>query len=489
MKRIKEIIELLQPLNLIVDYDDCDEEVSNITYDSREVSENTLFFCKGVEFKKEYLLQAINQGLGIYISEIDYGVNINKIIVSDIRIAMLEVARFFYDYPDKKIKLIAVTGTKGKSTTVEFLKNIFDHYLLSNNKKPCGLISGIKIYDGIVEENSTLTTPEAFIVYKHIFNAVKSNMEYMIVEVSSQALKYNRINNAHFDMVAFLNIGLDHINSNEHRDFEDYFSSKLKIFSLSKNVVVNLDSDHLEEILENTRGKKVYTYSMKNLKADIFCNKYEYVNYKNTFYIDSEKYELDILGEYNIENSLCAILIAKHYGIDYKHIYEGLKTINLIGRNNLFISNDKKVIFLVDYAHNYLSFQRVYENFKKHFSEYKIVSIFGASGGKAKNRIKDLSQIASLYSDKIYLVPDDPGNESLEKIQDEMEKYVEKNIPVFKFNSREKAIIDAVNSVKERTIIFVAGKGDEDFQKINGKKEKIKSDLKVVKEMIYNLNK
>lgn len=491
MKSFKEIIDFLLNHDLIIEYSNIDLHIEYITYDSREAKRGTLFFCKGVHFRKEYLLDAIESEALAYISETDYEVGIPKIIVKDIRKAMALLASFFYDYPDKKLKIIGVTGTKGKSTTVEFIKSIFDEYLLENNKKPMGIFSSIKIYDGMEEKSSKLTTPEALVLFEHLHNAVKSGIEYVVMEVSSQALKYDRVSELSLDVACFLNIGRDHISPNEHSDFEDYFKSKLKIIRLAENIIYNKDMEMVEIVEDEIKNlfKKNYSYSIKNKNADLFSIKNEYIGDRNTFTVDKSNYELNIFGEYNVENALCAIAVARHYNIEEKYIIRGLKAVKLVGRSNLFITKDKKIVFLVDYAHNDLSFKKVYNAILNTFTGYKIFSVFGASGEKALNRIEDLSTISVGYSDRIFLAPDDPGYVEISKIQQEMFQYIDTdNIPTKRFDSREEAIIAAYGEVKEKTVIFIAGKGEEEYQYINGDYVKIKSDLEVVKELWSQYN-
>ena len=203
--------------------------ISNVTYNSKEASEGTLFICKGAHFKEDYLKDAQSRGAVCYISEKKYDVDMDYIIVSDIRRTMAYIFNMFFDYAWKKLCLIGITGTKGKSTTAYFIKFILDEYLKSEGKKRSAYITSINTYDGTDEFESHITTPEAGELHKHFFNAANSDIEYLTMEVSSQALKYDRVFGVNFDIGVYLNIGEDHISAIEHPDFEDYFASKLRI--------------------------------------------------------------------------------------------------------------------------------------------------------------------------------------------------------------------------------------------------------------------
>ena len=179
-------------------------------------------------------------------------VPVSYLIVNDIRSAMALIADLFFDRAYQKLTLIGITGTKGKSTTAFYIKYILDEYLQSIGEKTSAIVSSIDIYDGRVMKPAVLTTPEAFELHQHFDNAVQSGIRYFEMEVSSQALKYKRVEGVQFDTGVFLNISEDHISPNEHSNFEDYFSSKLKLFSQCRRAVVNLNSDQRERAVSYT---------------------------------------------------------------------------------------------------------------------------------------------------------------------------------------------------------------------------------------------
>ena len=183
-------------------------EISYVTYDSRQVKPGTLFVCKGAAFKPEYLKNAISDGAVSYISETEYpeGSDVPAIIVSNIRKAMPVLGDLFYDCPQNKIKITAFGGTKGKSTSTYYMKSVIDEYLSGLGKKESAVLSSIDNYDGVIREESHITTAESLELHMHFDNAVSSGIEFLEMEVSSQALKYDRVLGVNFDVGVFMNI-------------------------------------------------------------------------------------------------------------------------------------------------------------------------------------------------------------------------------------------------------------------------------------------
>ena len=232
--------------------------VKAVTYDSREAGEGTAFVCKGAHFEEQYLRDAIEAGSVCYISENEYGLGsaaCTEIIVSDIRAAMPVIASAFYGDLSGMLEIVGITGTKGKSTTAYFMRYILDDYMAASGGKRTAICSGIDNYDGVIEEESHLTTPEIMELYTHMDNALKSGIRYMTMEVSSQALKYDRVDGITFEAGAFLNIGSDHISAIEHPDFNDYLESKLRLFSHCRKACINLDCEEQKRIKAVTLAK------------------------------------------------------------------------------------------------------------------------------------------------------------------------------------------------------------------------------------------
>ena len=222
---VKEYIRLLENENLLKDKYKCEnileKEVNLVSFNSKEVEEDTLFICKGASFKLEYLKEAVENGVFVYVAEDKYDIDIPCILVNDIRKALSCLSAMYFNFPGESINVIGVGGTKGKSTTTYYIKSILDEYSKSVNKKDTAVISSIDTYDGVENFESHITTPESYDIHKHFFNALNSGMENVVMEVSSQALKLDRVADVFFDVGIFMNISEDHISPIEHPDFDD----------------------------------------------------------------------------------------------------------------------------------------------------------------------------------------------------------------------------------------------------------------------------
>ena len=224
-------VQLLQNLQLLKGHNieaAGNPKITSLTYDSRKVTNGSLFICKGAAFQAKYLDEAIEKGAAAYVSEQRYPTktNIPYLLVSDIRRAMPPLAEQFYNAPWRELTIVGIGGTKGKSTSTYYLKAIIDDYMQASGQKESAVLSSIDTYDGVVREESHITTPEAVELQQHFRHAADSGISFLEMEVSSQALKYNRVDHMRFDVGVFLNIAEDHISQAEHSDFEDYFTSK-----------------------------------------------------------------------------------------------------------------------------------------------------------------------------------------------------------------------------------------------------------------------
>lgn len=445
--------------------------VAKVSYNSKEAGADTLFVCKGAAFKEEYLDMAIGNGILAYISEIDYNKVIPCILVSSVQNALSITSAIYFDNPDGKINLIGITGTKGKSTTSYYVKYILDEYLAAEKRGEAGIISSIETYDGVVRRESHITTPESLDLQNHLNNGVESGLDYMITEISSQALKYGRAYGLHLGVGVFLNISEDHISPIEHQDFEDYFSSKLKLFSLCKVACVNLESDHSERILEASKAAgKVLTFGF-NEKADVYGYDIRKDGFDTLFKVRTKDFDRDFKltmpGLFNVENALGAIAVAISYGIPAEYIYNGLEKAKSSGRMEIYNSQDLMKLVIVDYAHNKLSFEKLYETARNEYPDRTVISIFGCPGKKAFTRRKDLGLLAGLNAKLIFLTSEDPGLEPVKDICEDIAQYVKVNNSNCEIiEDREAAIKKAIYSDVGKSLILLTGKGNETTQKI-----------------------
>lgn len=492
----KTYLELLQKADMVTEYEMGgaeDREVACLTYNSKEVKEDTFFICKGAAFKAQYLQESAEKGAFAYVSEVKYDVDLPYILVRDIREAMPVLAKQFFESPAEKLKVTGITGTKGKSTTTYYMKAIIDDYMEATGGKESAMISTIDVYDGVIKKESHITTPEAVELQEHFRHAVDSGIEYLTMEVSSQALKYNRVDELEFDTGIFLNISEDHVSPIEHADFEDYFSSKLRIFPQTKVAIVNLDMDFADRTLQEAqKAGKVLTFGTK-AEADIYGYDIKKDGHDILFRVRCDRFDEDFMltmpGLFNVENALAAIAAAYVYEIPLEYIKSGLKRARSSGRMEFYPSKDNQIIAIVDYAHNKLSFEKLFDSIRKEYPTYKIYTIFGCPGKKSLARRHDLGTIAGMYSKKVFITAEDPGFEPVDDISRDIAQYVEaQNCPYTMIEDRGEAIKAAMDEVDEPTILLITGKGNETRQKYGSEYLDCISDVEYTKRYLEEYN-
>ena len=307
-----------------------DTVIDCLSYDTRILHGTSLFLCKGAHFKAEYLSAALAQGAAAYVAEKPYPVDAPQLLVSDIRYAMVVLGQLFYDHVTDKLTSVGITGTKGKSTTAYYVRSILNDWLTSEGKPPCAILSSIDNYDGVITEESHITTPEVLELYQHFQNAYDSGISHLVMEVSSQALKVGRVRGMTFDVGAFLNIGTDHISPIEHPDFADYYASKLKLFDSCRVGCVNTDADHAAETVAHARsgGCELITFG-SHASDTVFCERVEKRADGLYFTVRSPKYNgefsITMPGLFNVSNALAAMAISMTLGVPEGFVRSGLR--------------------------------------------------------------------------------------------------------------------------------------------------------------------
>lgn len=491
MKRLGEYLERLKQAELVTAFQikNEEQEIKGLTFCSKEAVSEGIFVCKGAAFRDDYLKEARERGSVCYVSEKEYALDgdMDFIIVRDIRTAMPILAELFYRTERLKLRVTGVTGTKGKTTTAFYLKAILDAWARQKGEKETGILSSVENYDGKETKPSSLTTPEALEIHRYLRNCEDTGLSHMTMEVSSQALKYKRVRGMDFEVGVFLNISEDHISPGEHEDFEDYFTSKLSVFKQTRTACVNLDSGERERILQAARlSERVLTFGTTGA-PDIWGHDIEMSQGRISFWVRCkefhEKFYLRMHGLFNVENALAAITAAYAYGIPVECMKEGIASVQVKGRMEEFESRDKKLVTIVDYAHNRLSFEKLYDSVFQEYPGYQVVTVFGCPGNKALNRRRDLGLIAGLFSNMVYLTMDDPGTESTAQISREVSHYVEMvGCQCICIEDRALAIQQAITDAPERTVVLVLGKGNEGRQRFGNMVYDCPTDTELVKQ-------
>lgn len=448
---------------------DLERTAELVSYNSQEAVPGALFICKGAHFKEAYLADAARRGAFAYVSEIPYpGVDLPCILVKDMRQVIAPLAVKYYNDPSQKLNVVGITGTKGKSSTAYYLKYILDEYLASKGQT-CGVISSIDTWDGVERFESHLTTPEPLELQKHFAHALASGMEYLVMEVSSQALKYHRTLGTRFSAAAYLNIGTDHISPIEHPDFDDYFQSKLKIFAQTELSCVNLDCEHGAQALSAAQNTcpAVLTFSRYNPSASVYGYDVRKIGEELLFQVDaaqlSGQYKLTMPGLFNVDNALAAVALCRGLGIPLEAVRAGLVKARVPGRMEVYSNALGNVTAIVDYAHNRMSFETLFRSVKQEYPGRRIVTVFGCPGKKAFDRRRDLGEVSGQNSDLVVLTEEDSGEEDTLSICEEIASHVDCACEIQP--NRGEAIRRAVLSCREPSVILITGKGRETRQK------------------------
>lgn len=441
-----------------------------VSCDSHAVKPGTLFICKGASFKRDYLLDAIKAGAVAYISEVDYGVNIPFIHACDIRRALGILSDTAWDHPSGRIKVCAFTGTKGKTTSVYYLRSILAARAKRTGAPEAAFITGVEYDDGAERGESVLTTPEAPELERRLANAVFADRDIFVMEASSQALKLHRTLGVEFAVGAFTNFGEDHISPIEHPTVEDYLASKLMLFRNCRTAVVNLDMQVAPQVLEAAQScERVLTYSLENDAADVVLTRWERAGSGISFTVRTPRFTCDVYlptpAHFNLANALGAISCAEALGVDAEDIVQGLAEVRVSGRMEVYPSASGEIVGVVDYAHNGMSLTALLGEMRESYPDRELTVVFGATGGKGVDRRDTMGEAAGKLADRIIITEDDPGPEDPAVICDAIARAVSAQghdrweIVL----DRPQAIVRAVEGAKRPAVVVVTGKGNDAF--------------------------
>ncbi|MDN6471487.1 MAG: UDP-N-acetylmuramyl-tripeptide synthetase [Tetragenococcus koreensis] len=488
---LKELCQLLAEKNLLKEPVDknklAEQYFTYLSYDSRDLAEHTLFFCKGINFKEASLQDAINKGVDVYVSETKYDTTAQAVIVTDIRKAMAIVAQHFYHNPQDKLYKIGITGTKGKTTTAYFVKKILDDAF---DKKVALFSSEETTLDGTTLIPSKLTTPEALDIYRQMATAYENGLTHLVMEVSSQAYKTKRVYNLTFETGVFLNISPDHISPIEHPTFEDYFNCKRQLLLNSKQMVINHESDQFD-ILEKTcidHQIPLYTYGHKEgtyLLSDKAEERSFDLSAKNEDMLNvNGNYRLALFGQFNHENAAAAILVCGLANVSKQKCQESLPLTQIPGRMNLLEKANGAYIF-VDYAHNYLSIHSIGQFAHELRPDGRTIIVTGSAGGKAISRRPDIGKALSECADVAILTSDDPDFEDPAAIATEIKAAITNpKVEIQLELDRATAVTSAFKQAKANDTVIIAGKGIEKMMKYQGSEVFYEGDFHIIKRLI-----
>lgn len=448
-------------------------EIKDIVYDSRKAQPETIFVClngSNVDGHK-FAINAYNNGCTCFLAEhyLDLPAECIQLIVDDTRATLAVISANFFCHPSEELKVIGITGTKGKTTTAHIVQALVESCGIK-----CGIVGTVGASYGDVKINTVNTTPESYELQKIFRTMVDNGCKACVIEVSSTGLKYHRVDCVNFEVGVFTNLSPDHIGPKEHPTFEDYMYWKSVLFERCKKAVVNIDDPAYEMMIKNCKAP-VITYGMSN--ADIVAEKIrliktaKFLGIKFDCVDPSGKYsvELALPGLFNAHNALAALGACRALGINAEQSLDCLKDLRISGRAEcVYVSDDFDVI--IDYAHNGISMKSMLDVLKS-YPHNKVYVLYGAVGGRTQIRRKELGLLTGKECDLSILTSDDPDYEDPMAIINEIGRYVEQvggkyvGIP-----DRGEAVEYALSLMKKGDILLLAGKGHEQYMKINGER-------------------
>lgn len=458
-----------------------DQEIVNICSDSRKAGPGSVFVCiKGATADGHFFApMAYDRGCRVFIAsgELDIPDDATVITVRNTRAALADIASAFYGFPSRELKVIGITGTKGKTTSA-----LMAAHILNKAGIPAGYIGTSGISYGGKTYPTVNTTPESLELQRTMREMLDAGMRAVVMEVSSQGLYMGRVRGIRFDTVCFTNFSPDHIGGAEHPTVEHYAACKHKLFTDfgAKAAVYNADDKMSDYMLDGFKGRKRISFSENDRGADFCLSDTELERNGSHLGVsahvthgDAEySIKLPMPGKFNLMNALCAVAATGTLGVPVDTALGALTDVTAAGRfQTVDALPGSGITFVVDYAHNGLALESVLLTLRK-YRPRRLICLFGSVGGRTKTRRHELGEVASLLADFCILTADNPDFEDPRETINEIAAAFKPgaSCDYIKIPNRTEAVRYAVSIAREGDIVLLAGKGAEDFQLINGQR-------------------
>lgn len=457
--------EFIQSIDVIEVKGRDDVDITGVTYDSRKSLPGYLFVCiEGYSTDgHKFAQQAVDNGAIALVVEKDISIigDVTIIKVSNSREALAALSAVWFANPSSELKLIGITGTKGKTTTTYMISSI-----LEKAGQTVGLIGTVANCIGSEKIPSRRTTPESYDL-QEIFEKMRDKgAQTIVMEVSSQGLKLHRVSSCHFDIGVFTNFSKDHIGGFEHPDMEDYLNSKKMLFSMCKTGIVNIDSPFAQRIIEDS-SCEILTFAIENnahVKAQNIITHSDSVEFDCISPWFIRRFKVSAPGLFSVYNALAAISVCGFAGIDSDFIAEGLENVQIPGRAEVVPTPGKPYTIMIDYAHSPDSLENILSTVRS-FVKGRLISVFGCGGDRDKSKRPAMGQISGQIADFTIITSDNPRTEEPLKIISDIEKGILRTSGKYiMIEDRTEAIQYAMKMAEKDDIIVLAGKGHETYQ-------------------------
>lgn len=467
------LIDLVFRMNYTLVQGSLEQEISEVIYDSRKAVPGCIFLCMpgAVTDGHDYIPEVLEKGAAALVVEREVAVpkDVTVLRVENARLALAELAAAWYGHPAEKLTTIGVTGTKGKTTTTYMIRGI-----LEKAGKPTGLIGTIEAIIGDRHIPAVNTTPESFLVQKYFAEMVEAGIQYVVMEVSSQAMKLDRVAGFTYDYAIFTNLEPDHIGPGEHESLEEYITCKGRLFHCCKVGIANADADYLEEVMaEHTCQLETFGLGEGTDLRAVNIQRIHKPGYLGVQYdltgLENYSVHVDIPGDFTVYNSLAAIALCRHLNIDREAVLDALNTIQVKGRLEIYPTPGEYTL-MIDYAHNAMALDALLTNIRAYGPE-RIICMFGCGGNRAKSRRYEMGEVSSRLADLTVVTSDNPRNEEpMDIINDILVGVAKADGKYVTIPDRKEAIAYCMSIGQKGDIILLAGKGHEDYQEIKGVK-------------------
>ena len=452
-----------------------DAEISAITYDSRKAAAGSLFVCLVGAWLDghTYAASAYKNGCRAFLCEhaLDLPADAAQIITADTRAALAVIGADFYGNPADQLHIIGITGTKGKTTTA-----LLTAAIMTEAGLPCAYIGSNGVDIAGVHEATANTTPESLELHRLFRKMLDANVHHVVLEVSSQALRHNRVDGIPFEVVAFTNLSEDHIGPGEHPDFEDYKNAKHRLFAdyQAREMIYNADDD-TSEFMRISFGGHQTSYGIERA-ADYHGTALAQFRSETALGIDflcehggsSTAVRVLSPGEFSASDALCAIALCGAFGVSPAQAAQTLAHTPVQGRFEVVEGLPGRT-FIVDYSHNGLALTSALKTLRA-YNPHKLLCVFGSVGGRTQVRRRELAEAAGAFADYSIITSDNPDFEPPEDVIKEIASHMPEGAPYTCITDRRDAIRAAIGMAEDGDIILFAGKGHEDYQLIEGKK-------------------
>ncbi|RKS96649.1 UDP-N-acetylmuramoyl-L-alanyl-D-glutamate--2,6-diaminopimelate ligase [Chryseobacterium defluvii] len=479
-----QLIELLNRIPTLEIHGDNTREVSELVFDSRKVTENSLYIAmRGtVVDGHSFIASSVEKGAKAIVCE-EFPENLNENVtyvkVKDSSKALGQLASNFYGNPSEQLKLIGVTGTNGKTSVSTLLFDVFKN--LGYNS---ALLSTVEIRVGDEIIPATHTTPDVITINKILAKAVYEGCEYAFMEVSSHGIAQNRIEGLHFQVAGFTNLTHDHLDY--HKTFDEYLKTKKRFFDVLDETAVaitNIDDKNGAIMLQNTKAKKV-SYALKTM-ADYHGRLLEVDFNGMLLNFNGKEFWTTLTGKFNVYNLLLVFGIASELGFEHDEILQAISKLKRVSGRFETFKSDGGIFFIVDYAHTPDALENILDSINDiRTKNERLITVFGCGGDRDHSKRPEMGNIATKKSTLAIITSDNPRTEDPAQIIKEIEAGVEpQNFSKYtSIPDRREAIKMAIKFAEPKDIVLVAGKGHENYQEINGVKHHF-DDKEVINEL------